>query len=75
MVTIVETAYTCHICNGPLELMEDKHNVWLGCKRCVRYVKRDKIVMMRRFIDRRKRKFYWRQMLDELYYIYTRRYS
>jgi hypothetical protein len=74
MVIVVETVNKCPFCGGALELVEDYYFVWFGCRRCMRYVKRDKRQIVRRFVDYRKRKFDWRQMMRELYYIY-RRYS
>jgi uncharacterized paraquat-inducible protein A len=74
MVIVVKTVNKCPFCGCALELVEFPSHIWFGCIRCMRYVKREKRQIMRKFVDYRKRKFKWRQMMSELYYIY-RRYS
>jgi DNA-directed RNA polymerase subunit RPC12/RpoP len=68
----VETSYKCRFCGGALELAEDSRYLWFGCRRCLRYVKREKMALVRRFVDRRKRRLNWRGMMSELYWLYTK---
>jgi RNA polymerase subunit RPABC4/transcription elongation factor Spt4 len=72
MDLVVETVDTCPFCGGALELMEDATFVWFGCRRCMRYVKREKREIVRRFVNYRERRFNWSDMITELYQIYTR---
>jgi RNA polymerase subunit RPABC4/transcription elongation factor Spt4 len=72
MDLVVETMDTCPFCGGALELMEDATFVWFGCRRCMRYVKREKREIVRRFVNYRERRFNWSDMITELYQIYTR---
>jgi len=67
----VETVNLCPFCGGVLELVEDEHFVWFGCRRCMRYVKRSKREVVRRFVDYRERKFDWSGMMSELYRLYV----
>jgi RNA polymerase subunit RPABC4/transcription elongation factor Spt4 len=71
MDLVVETVDTCPFCGGVLELMEDATFVWFGCRRCMRYVKREKREIVRRFVNYRERRFNWSGMITELYQIYT----
>jgi transcription initiation factor IIE alpha subunit len=66
----VTLVFRCHFCGGALELVENDNYVWFGCKRCMRYVKREKREMVRRFADYRKKKFNWSGMIAELYRLY-----
>ncbi len=72
MDLVVETMDTCPFCGGALELVEDATFVWFGCRRCMRYVKREKREIVRRFVNYRERRFNWSDMITELYQIYTR---
>jgi RNA polymerase subunit RPABC4/transcription elongation factor Spt4 len=72
MDLVVETVDTCPFCGGVLELVEDATFVWFGCRRCMRYVKREKREIVRRFVNYRERMFNWSGMITELYQIYTR---
>jgi hypothetical protein len=71
MDLVVETVDTCPFCGGVLELVEDATFVWFGCRRCMRYVKREKREIVRRFVNYRERRFNWSGMITELYQIYT----
>ncbi len=68
----VETVCTCPFCGGALELVEDAYYVWFGCKRCMRYVRREKKQIVRRFVDYRERRFDWVGMMAELYQLYAK---
>ncbi|MEZ0319033.1 MAG: hypothetical protein ABWK05_03435 [Pyrobaculum sp.] len=70
MVFVVEVEYTCRYCGGRLELVEDENFVWLGCKSCMRYVKRGKKELVKRFVDYKNRRFLWTSMVTELYGLY-----
>ena len=72
MDLVVETVDTCPFCGGVLELVEDAAFVWFGCRRCMRYVKREKREIVRRFVNYRERRFNWSDMITELYQIYSR---
>jgi len=72
MDLVVETVDTCPFCGGALELVEDATFVWFGCRRCMRYVKREKREIVRRFVNYRERRFNWSDMITELYQLYTR---
>jgi len=72
MVMVVETASDCPFCGGVLELVEDELYVWFGCRRCMRYVKRDKREVVKRHVDYREKRFNWSGMMAELYWIYSR---
>ncbi len=63
--------YKCPFCGGALELAENDNYVWFGCRRCMRYVKREKRQIVRRFVDYRGRRFNWVGMMAELYRLYT----
>jgi hypothetical protein len=70
---IVKTANVCHICGvDALELVEDEQYVWFGCKRCMRYVRREKRQIVKMFVDYRGRRFNWSNMMAELYRLYTK---
>jgi len=69
---VVETSNVCPFCNDVLELVEDERHVWFGCRRCMRYVKREKREVVRRFVDYRERRFDWIGMVAELYQLYTK---
>jgi hypothetical protein len=71
MDLVVETMDTCPFCGGALELVEDAAFVWFGCRRCMRYVKREKREIVRRFVNYRERMFNWSGMITELYQLYT----
>jgi hypothetical protein len=62
----------CPFCGGALELVEDAFFVWFGCRRCMRYVKREKREIVRRFVNYRERRFNWSGMMAELYHLYIR---
>jgi transcription initiation factor IIE alpha subunit len=64
---------TCPFCGGALELVESDNYVWFGCRRCMRYVKRGKRELVRRFVDYRKKRFDWVGIMAELYSLYTNR--
>ncbi|MEM1518634.1 MAG: hypothetical protein QXK71_06275 [Pyrobaculum sp.] len=51
-------------------IVEDESYVWLGCKRCLRYVKRDKRELTRRYVNYKRRFFNWRGLMEELYALY-----
>ncbi|MEM1598568.1 MAG: hypothetical protein QXP31_11780 [Pyrobaculum sp.] len=70
VVFAVEFEYVCRHCGGRLELVEDENFVWLGCKSCMRYVKRGKKELVRRFVDYKNRRFLWASMVAELYGLY-----
>jgi RNA polymerase subunit RPABC4/transcription elongation factor Spt4 len=72
MDLVVETVNTCPFCGDALELVEGASHVWFGCRRCMRYVKREKREMVRRFVNYREKKFNWSGMISELYQLYTR---
>ncbi len=63
----------CPFCGGTLELAENDNYVWFGCRRCMRYVKREKRQIVRRFVDYRGRRFDWSGMMAELYSLYINR--
>jgi ssDNA-binding Zn-finger/Zn-ribbon topoisomerase 1 len=71
-LVVVETLSICPLCGGVLELVENEHYVWFGCKRCARYVKREKRAVVKRYVDYRERRFNWVGMMAELYWIYSR---
>jgi transcription initiation factor IIE alpha subunit len=62
---------TCPFCGGALELVENDNYVWFGCRRCMRYVKREKRQIVRRFVDYREKRFDWVAMMTELYRLYN----
>jgi tRNA(Ile2) C34 agmatinyltransferase TiaS len=66
----VETVNVCPFCGGVLELVEDESTVWFGCRRCMRYVKRDKREVVKRHVDYREKRFNWSGMMAELYQLY-----
>ncbi len=66
----LEIGARCHICGAALEFIEDGEYVWLGCRRCMRYVKKEKRSLVRRYFDYRARRIDWRTMIHELYEIY-----
>jgi len=66
----VETVNICPFCGGVLELVEDDRYVWFGCKRCMRYVRRDKRMLVKRFVDYRERRFDWVGVMAELYQLF-----
>ncbi len=69
---VVETISKCPFCGSALELVEDAFYIWFGCKWCMRYVRREKRVIVRRFVDYRKRRFNWRGIMAELYQLYVK---
>jgi len=71
-LTVVETASVCPFCRGALELVEDSRYVWFGCRRCMRYVRRDKREVVKRFVDYRKRRFDWVGIMAVLHQLYTK---
>jgi sarcosine oxidase delta subunit len=71
-LTVVETVNACPFCGSVLELVEDASFVWFGCRRCMRYVKREKRQIVKRFVDYKKRRFNWRGMMAELYQLYAK---
>lgn len=64
---------TCPFCGGALELAENDNYVWFGCMRCMRYVKREKRTLLKRYVDYREKRFNWVGMMAELYQLYSRR--
>ncbi|ABO07998.1 hypothetical protein Pcal_0571 [Pyrobaculum calidifontis JCM 11548] len=66
----VATTYRCPLCGGALELMEDGRYLWFGCWRCKIYVRREKGELAKKFVDYRRRRFMWSQMMEELYRIF-----
>ena len=68
--TVTYTTYRCPFCRGALVIVEDESYVWLGCKRCLRYVKRDKRELTRRYVNYKRRFFNWRGLVEELYALY-----
>jgi endogenous inhibitor of DNA gyrase (YacG/DUF329 family) len=62
----------CPFCGGALELVEDKRYIWFGCRRCMRYVRREKRQIVRRFVNYRNKTFDWVGIMAELYHIYRR---
>jgi hypothetical protein len=72
MVNVVETVNTCPFCGGALELIEDDYHVWFGCRRCLRYVKRDKRAIVKRYIDYKEKRFNWIGVMAELYSLYLK---
>jgi hypothetical protein len=68
----VETVNVCPFCGGVLELVEDDRYVWFGCRRCVRYVKREKRMLVKRFVDYRERRFDWIGIMAELHQLYAK---
>jgi RNA polymerase subunit RPABC4/transcription elongation factor Spt4 len=71
LITVV-TANVCPFCGGALELVEDATFVWFGCRRCMRYVKRDKRSVVKRYVDYREKRFDWSGMMAELYQLYKK---
>ncbi len=71
-LVVVKTKSACPFCEGALELVEDESFVWFGCKRCMRYVKREKKMFVKKFVDYRERRFNWVGMMAELYELYTK---
>jgi len=72
MVMVVETASYCPFCGGVLELVEDELYIWFGCRRCMRYVRRDKKEVVKRHVDYREKRFNWIGMMVELYQLYRK---
>jgi len=66
----VETVNICPFCGGVLELVEDDHYIWFGCRRCMRYVRRDKRMFVKKYVDYRERRFDWVGIMAELYQLY-----
>jgi len=50
--------------------MEDGRYLWFGCWRCKIYVRREKGELAKKFVDYRRRRFMWSQMMEELYRIF-----
>ena len=69
---VVKTVNTCPFCGGALELVENDRYVWFGCGRCMKYVRREKRQLVRRFVNYREKKFSWSGMMSELYKLYTK---
>jgi len=67
---VVETVNACPFCGSALELVENNRYVWFGCRRCMRYVRREKKTVMRRFVDYRERRFDWVGVMAELYQLF-----
>ena len=72
MDMVVVSANVCPFCGGALELVEDTTFVWFGCRRCMRYVKRDKKEVVKRHVDYREKRFNWVGMMAELYQLYKK---
>ena len=66
------TMNQCPFCGSALELVEDESFVWFGCRHCMRYVKREKRGIVRRFVNYRERRFNWSGLIAELYWLYTK---
>ncbi len=66
----VEVASRCPLCGSAMEIVEDNTYVWFGCKRCLRYVKREKRELARRYVNYSVRLFNWRGLMEELYALY-----
>lgn len=66
-VLVLYTKFQCPKCGGSLELLEDETYVWLGCKHCMKYVKRNKRDLVRQYVNYRDRTFRWADMMSELY--------
>jgi RNA polymerase subunit RPABC4/transcription elongation factor Spt4 len=71
MIT-VETKSICPFCSGALEFVEDEHHVWFGCRRCLRYVKREKRTIIKRYVDYKEKRFNWIGIIAELYSLYVK---
>ncbi len=71
-LTGVETTTICPFCGSVLELVEDERYVWFGCRRCMRYVKREKREVVKRHVDYRERRFNWVGIMAELYQLYAK---
>jgi hypothetical protein len=69
---LTETVNICPFCGSVLELMEDATFVWFGCRRCMRYVKREKRQIVKRFVDYKERRFDWIGIMAELYQLYVK---
>jgi len=52
--------------------VEDESFVWFGCRRCMRYVRRDKREFVKRYVDYRGKRFDWVGMMAELYRLYKK---
>ncbi|MEM0369790.1 MAG: hypothetical protein QXE80_03730 [Pyrobaculum sp.] len=68
--TVTYTTYRCPFCGAALAFIEDGEYVWLGCRRCLRYVKRKKSEIVRRYVNYSVRLFNWRGLMEELYALY-----
>ena len=53
-----------------MEILEDEYYVWFGCRRWLRYVRRGKRELVRRYVDYSARFFNWRGLVEELYALY-----
>jgi hypothetical protein len=71
-VDATNTYVACPFCGGVLELVEDESFVWFGCRRCMRYVRRDKREFVKRYVDYRGKRFDWVGMMAELYRLYKK---
>ncbi len=71
-MVIIETKNKCPFCGGVLELVENDHYLWFGCRRCLRYVKREKRTIVKRYVDYKERKFDWVGIMAELYSLYVK---
>ncbi len=72
MVIVVETVNTCPFCGGVLELVEDDRYIWFGCRRCLRYVKREKRAIVKRHVNYKEKRFNWVGIMAVLYNLYTK---
>ncbi|MGK0550325.1 MAG: hypothetical protein ABWU84_12020 [Pyrobaculum sp.] len=70
MNDVITTLLRCPSCGGALEILEDEYYVWFGCRRCLRYVRRGKRELVRRYVDYSARFFNWRGLVEELYALY-----
>lgn len=70
---VLQLRLTCPFCGGFMEIVEDERYLWFGCRSCMRYVRREKRELVRLYIARRGRGgvFYWREMIDDLYRLYS----
>lgn len=74
-VEVAQLAVSCPYCGETLEIVEDRSYVWFGCSRCLRYVRREKRELARRYVNYPARFFNWRGLIEELYTLYARLFS
>lgn len=69
-LTTVEVGARCPFCGGFMEIVEDDRYLWFGCRSCMRYVKREKRDLVRRYVNYGARIFDWRGLMAELSRLY-----